>query len=319
MADRTITFEPNGWEGSSVVITGAGGVLGRGAGLSEIVVDLPSISRRHAKLFLEEHGWKISDLESSHGTTVNWMRLDQGEQVALSDGDRLELGGIEFRVVLSGPPFPKEKPPPRETAVSHGTVSAEEYRTRGSLLLRLGHAEGDEREFSWQEFYTTYAPVITGFARRAGCPASDVDDVVHEVMAGFFKASERFEYDPQLGRFRGYLKTATINALRNRHRKNKGKSALDQEFIDQQPAQTEALWDQEWLGSLIVRALESVRLHTSLEPSSWEAFELYGRRSVPIEEVSKRLEMSAPAIRKAKSRIAQLVREEIERLRAEEC
>ena len=319
MADRTITFEPNGWEGPSVVITGAGGVLGRGAGLSEIVVDLPSISRRHAKVSLEEDGWKISDLESSHGTTVNWMRLDQGEQVALSDGDRLELGGIEFRVLLSGLPFPRQKPPPRETTVSHGTVSAEEYRTRGSLLLRLGHAEGAERELSWQEFYTTYAPVITGFARRAGCPSSDVDDVVHEVMAGFFKASERFEYDPQLGRFRGYLKTATINALRNRHRKNKGRSALDQEFIDQQPAQTEALWDQEWLGSLIVRALESVRLHTSLESSSWEAFELYGRRNVPIEEVSKRLEMSAPAIRKAKSRIAQLVREEIERLRAEEC
>ena len=318
MEARSITLEPEGWEGTSVVVTGKGGVLGRSAGVSDIVIDLPSISRVHAELHLEEDGWKVSDRGSSHGTIANWMRLDEGERVLLCDGDRLELGGIHFVVHLSGPAFTRPEPPPRDATISHGSVSAEEYRTRGSLLLRL-QATGDDREFSWQEFYETYAPVISGFARRAGCKASDVDDIVHDVMTGFFKASERFNYDPEFGRFRGYLKTATVNALRNRFRKNRGKSTFDQNLFDQQPAQVDALWSQEWLGQLIIRAMESVREQTSIEASSWEAFELYGRRNVPIEEVSERLEMSPQAIRKAKSRISQLIRVEIERIRLEEA
>ncbi|MAJ47146.1 MAG: hypothetical protein CBC35_07810 [Planctomycetes bacterium TMED75] len=318
MEQRTLTLEPDGWQGTPVVFTEPGGVLGRATPGTDVRVDLPSISRRHAEIRCEPIGWVITDLGSSHGTSANWMRLDSGESVVLVEGDRVELGGIQFLVRVSGPPFNRPKPPPREAVVSHGSVSAEEYRTRGSLLMRLGGAEGKDREFSWQEFYTIYAPVISGFARRAGCASSDIDDIVHDVMTGFFKAAERFEYDPKLGRFRGYLKTSTINALRNQHRKNKGKSTFDQEFIEQQPARAEVLWDQEWLGSLIVRALDSVRSQTNLEPSSWEAFELYGRRNVPIEEVSQRLGLSPEAIRKAKSRIALLVRDEIDRLRAED-
>ena len=318
MEQRTLTLDPDGWDGTPVVITEPGGVLGRAALDTDIRVDLPSISRRHAEVRCEQDGWKIADLGSSHGTSPNWIRLDTGESVVLIEGDRVELGGIQFLVRVSGPSFKRPKPPPRETAVSHGSVSAEEYRTRGSLLLRLGGVEGEDREFSWQQFYTTYAPVISGFARRAGCASSDIDDIVHDVMTGFFKAAEQFEYDPKLGRFRGYLKTSTINALRNRYRKNKGKSTLDQDIIEQQPANVEVLWDQEWLGSLIIRALDSVRNQTNLEPSSWEAFELYGRRNVPIGEVSQRLGLSPEAIRKAKSRIALLVRDEIERLRLED-
>ena len=54
MEARTITLEPDGWEGTSVVVSGKGGVLGRSAGTSDIVVDLPSISRVHAQLHLEQ-------------------------------------------------------------------------------------------------------------------------------------------------------------------------------------------------------------------------------------------------------------------------
>ena len=93
---------------------------------------------------------------------------------------------------------------------------------------------------------------------------------------------------------------------------------MDPLWLEQQPEKVETLWAREWLGQLIVRALETVRDTTNIEQRSWDAFELYGRRNVPIEDVSDRLEMSPQAIRKAKSRISQLVREEIERLRVEE-
>ena len=78
------------------------------------------------------------------------------------------------------------------------------------------------------------------------------------------------------------------------------------------------IWDREWIRSIITRALTTVRSNGSQSGRSWEAFELYGRRGVPIEEVGLRLDMSPEAIRQAKSRISRQVRVEIERIRAEE-
>ena len=317
MGDRTLRLEPDGWDGDAVVIAGARSTIGRGTE-TDVMVAEPSISREHAVVHFTETGWEVEDAGSSQGTAVNWMRLDQGERVRVDTGDRVELGGMAYMVTLLGEPLERPKPPARPKKVSHGSVSAAEFKTRGTLLLKLKEGDTQAREVSWQDFYEVYAPIIAGFARRAGCRSSEIDDMVHEVMAGFFKAAERFEYDPKMGRFRGYLKTATLNAMRQRYRKDRGKTSFDPAWLENQPERTETLWAREWLGQLIVRALETVRTTTNIEQRSWDAFELYGRRNVPIEDVSTRLEMTPPAIRKAKSRISQLVREEIERMRIEE-
>ena len=47
-------------------------------------------------------------------------------------------------------------------------AARDEYRTRGSLLLRLQAGATLERELSWETFYDRYVPLIKGFARRAG-------------------------------------------------------------------------------------------------------------------------------------------------------
>lgn len=317
MSDRIIKLEPDGWDGSTISISAVKSTLGRGSE-ADVAVPEPSISREHAVIHLTDTGWEIEDAGSSQGTGVNWMKLDEGERIQLCAGDRVELGGMNFMVELHGEPFARRSTPPRPKRVSHGSVSAAEFKTRGTLLIKLKEGDTLAREVSWQDFYQIYSPIIAGFARRSGCPVSEIDDIIHEVMAGFFKAAERFEYDPNMGRFRGYLKTATLNAMRQRYRKDRGKTSMDPAWMEQQPERVETLWAREWLGQLIIRALDTVRETTSIEQRSWDAFELYGRRNVPIEDVAQRLEMSPQAIRKAKSRISQLVRDEIERLRAEE-
>ena len=317
MSEHVLKLEPDGWDGDILLITGLRSTVGRGSD-SDVMVAEPSISREHAVVHLAEKGWELEDAGSSQGTGVNWMRLDKGERVRLDKGDRVEFGGMAYMVELDGDPLPRPELPPRPKRISHGSVSAAEFKTRGTLLLRLKQGDTEAREVSWEDFYKVYSPIIAGFARRSGCPGSEIDDIVHEVMAGFFKAAHRFEYDPKMGRFRGYLKTATLNAMRQRYRKNRGKTTFDPAWMEQQPHRTETLWAREWLGQLIVRALDAVRAGTSIEQRSWDAFELYGRRNVPIEEVSERLDMAPTAIRKAKSRISQLVRDEIERLRLEE-
>ena len=70
--------------------------------------------------------------------------------------------------------------------------------------------------------------------------------------------------------------------------------------------------------SVIDRAIVAVRINGKQSEQSWEAFDLYGRRGVPIDETSKRLGMTAEAIRQAKSRISRQIRGEIERIRSEE-
>ena len=294
-------------------------VVGRLDGV-DLVVESPSASRRHAGLDRSENGtWWIEDLGSRGGTQLNWMRLDAGERARIRNGDRLRIGTVDFTVRITGGDGPEDEEPP-DSIENAAQITEDEYRTRGSLLIRLKAGETLEREVSWETFYERYVPLIKGFARRAGAGEEEADDIAHEVMANFFKAAARFEYNPAVGRFRGYLKACTLNAMRSRWRRQRDQVDVDAStgLAVEDEAYAELEWEQEWVRAAIGRALDIVKRNTSMTEQSWEAFELYGRREVPITEVSERLGMSPEAIRQAKSRLARLVRIEIERIRIEE-
>jgi hypothetical protein len=60
---------------------------------ADILLPLPRISRRHARVTREEHGYFLSDLGSSNGTYLNGQCLDQ-EPVRLKDNDEIVVGGV---------------------------------------------------------------------------------------------------------------------------------------------------------------------------------------------------------------------------------
>ncbi|MFN8424907.1 MAG: FHA domain-containing protein [Anaerolineales bacterium] len=64
-------------------------VIGRDDGV-DIVIPTPAVSRRHARLMMENNGYIIEDLGSSNGTFVNGDRLI-GRR-ALQHGDQIRLG-----------------------------------------------------------------------------------------------------------------------------------------------------------------------------------------------------------------------------------
>lgn len=64
-------------------------VLGRDDGV-DIVIPTPAVSRRHARLMMENNGYIIEDLGSANGTFVNGDRLI-GRR-ALNHGDQIRLG-----------------------------------------------------------------------------------------------------------------------------------------------------------------------------------------------------------------------------------
>ena len=284
-----------------------------------------TVSRRHAAVRLLDDGkFLIKDLGSRSGTNLNWIRLESGESVRIRTGDRIRFGSTESVVRLPAGDGPDDeissiKPEISESA-GQARPAVDEFKTRGSLLLRLNASGTLEREIGWRDFYDRYVPLIKGFAGRAGAGGEEAEDVAHEVVANFFRASHRFEYDAAHGRFRGYLKAATLNAMRARWRKRGDQVNLgehDEVRIDD-PGYVDDVWAQEWTRSVIERALEAVRSSGNQSEQSWEAFDLYGRRGVPAAEVAERLSMSSEAVRQAKSRISRQVRAEIERIRTEE-
>jgi pSer/pThr/pTyr-binding forkhead associated (FHA) protein len=72
-------------------------VIGRGPDC-DILLDDPSISRRHCRLDFEPTGEiKVHDLGSGNGTRINGTQLPKG---TIRAGDRISLGSVEFRLEL---------------------------------------------------------------------------------------------------------------------------------------------------------------------------------------------------------------------------
>jgi hypothetical protein len=59
-----------------------------------LVVDHPRVSRRHAALMWADGGWRLEDLGSKNGTSVNGLAASGGP---LQSGDWISLGGVMGR------------------------------------------------------------------------------------------------------------------------------------------------------------------------------------------------------------------------------
>jgi RNA polymerase sigma factor (sigma-70 family) len=182
--------------------------------------------------------------------------------------------------------------------------------TNPSIFLRLKQSDPAPREFAWQEFHARYAPIIAAFAQRLGARHTDVDDVVQDVLIGFFSKSPTFVYDPAKGRFRGYLKVCTYRALRL-HLEKKARGAgvpLDQ--VDPDEVSVEQAWNDVWEQQMLARAIEQLRAKMG-QTKTFQAFEQYVGLSKPAQEVADQLGLHITTVYKAKEHITQLLREAV--------
>jgi hypothetical protein len=77
-------------------------VIGRSRSLTDKAIDDPSISRRHAKLFLADGALMIEDMGSAFGTKVNGKPVGAGQAAALASGDVLAIGGATLTLERVG-------------------------------------------------------------------------------------------------------------------------------------------------------------------------------------------------------------------------
>lgn len=88
-----------------------------------------------------------------------------------------------------------------------------EGSTSTGLLRRL--RAGDNQ--AWDDLVKRYGPLIYGFARDAGVPASDIDDILQLVLLGFVRRAATLKATS----FRGWLRVCTQRRAADYHRRRK--------------------------------------------------------------------------------------------------
>jgi RNA polymerase sigma-70 factor (ECF subfamily) len=187
-------------------------------------------------------------------------------------------------------------------------------RTSNSLLARL--RQGTDQA-AWAEFVRRYGQQIYRWARGCGLQEADAQDVTQTVLVKLTEKLRTFCYDPARS-FRAYLKTLTHYAwcdfleLHNPPGAGTGDSAMLHtlgavEARDDLVQRLNAAFDQELLEEA------SERVPQRVEPHTWEAFRLTAVEGLSGAEVAARLSMKVATVFKARSKVQQMLQEEIAR------
>lgn len=194
--------------------------------------------------------------------------------------------------------------------------SPSRFHTSPTLLARL-RLEPDNQA-AWEQFVVRYGPLIHGWCRQWRLQEADAEDVTQLVLVTLVQRMRSFTYDPS-GNFRGWLRTVTHHAwgaFATRWERG-GRASGDSRTLetlhtlaarDDLVARLETQFDQEILEEA------SVRVQLRVTPTSWEAFRCTAVEGLSGAEAAQRLGMQVWAVFKAKSRVQQLLQEEIARL-----
>ena len=192
--------------------------------------------------------------------------------------------------------------------------------TRPSLLVRIRDAADRE---AWRQFVDLYAPLVYRFARRRGLQDADAADLAQDVLHAVARSSERLEYDPRKGSFRGWLFTVARNKLhtflRRRERQRRRTADVPVDRLAEEPAapesEEEALWEQEYQQRLFDWAAEQVRGH--FQNRTWQAFWRTAVEGRSPREVAEALGLSVGAVYIAKSRVLARLKEQVQLMQLE--
>lgn len=185
--------------------------------------------------------------------------------------------------------------------------------TRSSLLERVKNLDNDA---GWEEFFDTYQRSIHGLAIKCGLTRSEAEEVVQETMVAVSKKMPSFEYDRSIGSFKGWLFTITRCAVSNqfakRHLKDKCDGAYDTDQLAEMPdtaGSFDETWEEDWRHNLLDLAVDRVRRR--IKPKQFQMFDLYVNHQLPMDQVTRILNVNAAQVYMAKLRVSSAVRHEV--------
>lgn len=195
--------------------------------------------------------------------------------------------------------------------------------TRTTLIQRLKNWQD---ESSWQQFFDTYWKLIYGVALKSGLNDAEAQDVVQETMISVARHMPGFTYDRKIGSFKGWLLNMTRWRITDQIRKRKalGQSFAEdaaagskklEETIDPNSGNMEALWETEWERNLYDAA--TAKIKRQLDPQKYQIFDLYVKKEWSPEKVAEAFGITVDQVYLTKHRVAELIKQEVERLRAQ--
>ena len=182
-----------------------------------------------------------------------------------------------------------------------------------SLLDTL---KGNVDDEAWQRLVQIYSPLIRGWLRRHSTAEHDLDDLVQEVLTVVVRRLPEFERQPRVGAFRCWLRTITVNCLRDFWRAKRirpqATGGSDFQQILDQLADSESdmsrIWDEEHDRIVTERLLEIIK--PNFNEKTWQAFKAVAMDDETPTDVAERLGMSVNAVFIAKSRVLSRLRQE---------
>jgi RNA polymerase sigma-70 factor (ECF subfamily) len=186
--------------------------------------------------------------------------------------------------------------------------------TSSSLLDRV---KADEAG-AWNRLVTLYAPLLYHWCRRWKLQEEDLADVFQEVFKTLVVHLAEFRRDREGATFRGWLWTITRNKVLDHFRKRShdaggagGTEAwmrLSELPAPEVPGKTEPE-EAEAIRRLYLRGLDLIR--NEFEERTWKAFWRTAVEGRAPRDVAVELSMTSGAVRVAKSRVLQRLREEL--------
>lgn len=183
----------------------------------------------------------------------------------------------------------------------------------GSGLLAAARRQDPE---AWERLVDQYSALIYHWCKLDGLTQSDAADVMQTVMMKLSQHLGRFEKDGRKASFRRWLATVTRNCIRDYRRAQQGRpqalggtDALSrlQRVPDSLPEETGSSVGQSDRSRELRRLMDEVQ--TRVKETTWQAFRLTELDGLTSPEAGQRLGMSAAAVRLAKARVLQHLRE----------
>lgn len=185
--------------------------------------------------------------------------------------------------------------------------------TSKSLLLRI---RDPQNQADWDRFVAVYKPVVRGWCKGAYLQDSDAEDVTQQVFVSVLLAVRRgFEYQPEKGRFRGWLFTVTKNEIHQFvNRKDRwiqgaggGQSDAVLEWIES-PQYTSMTTDL-FMSGVLESALQAVR--PDFNDAVWQGFWRAWKEEADPAEVAREVGRKVGWVYKAKHDVTKRLAAEI--------
>jgi RNA polymerase sigma-70 factor (ECF subfamily) len=170
---------------------------------------------------------------------------------------------------------------------------------------------------SWQRLVDLYTPLIHNWLRRYTLQPPDAEDLTQDILGVLVQELPHFRHDLRRGAFRRWLRTVTVNRLRNFWRRRHPRpqpagngdyeSALDQ--LADPDSDLSRRWDEEHDRHVLRRLLELIE--PEFELATWRAFHLTVLEGRSTAATAAELGISVNAVRIARCRILNRLRQEV--------